>query len=717
LCVSHSTTLKIGVNEENPTMALRGLLLAVMLAMASSETATVNPIRRVVTMLQMMQKKVIAEGEKEQELFEKFMCYCKNGAGTLKKAIADAEAKIPQLESEIEAMGAEKVQLAADIIQHKKDRDAAKGAIVDATALREKEAATFAEESSDDSANLGAMDGAIKAISKGMGSAFLQSQAASALKNFVLNANIMDADRDALTSFLSQDSQYAPASGEIVGILKQMKDTMSAHLKDITAAEAKAKAAFKGLVAAKKKEIEALQKSIEEKIERVGKSGVELVNMAEDLEDTKEGLDEDKKFLADMAKNCATKKDEWAARQKTRSEELLALADTIKILNDDDALELFKKTLPTPSFLQITVTQKEVRRQAIAALKKGNDPRLDLISLALHGQKVDFSKVLKMIDDMVVLLGEEQVTDNDKKADCLTRFDTLEDEAKALARDVSNLEKNIADLKSSIETLTEEIAALEAGITDLDKQVAEATETRKEEHEDFVENLAANNAAKKLLEIAKNRLNKFYNPKLYKAPPKRELSEEERITVNMGGTLAPTAAPGGIAGTGVTVFAQKKVAPPPPPETFGAYSKKSEESSGVIGMIDLLKKDLTNEITEMEFDEKAAQGDYDKFVADSADKRAADSKSLAQKEEAKANAVADLVADEAELKSKQGEAMNNAKLTADTHLECDWLLENYDFRKEARAGEVDSLKKAKAILSGADYSFVQTAAVRRHLRG
>merc|ERR1712139_279236 len=107
----------------------------------------------------------------------------------------------------------------------------------------------------------------------------------------------------------------------------------------------------------------------------------------------------------------------------------------------------------------------------------------------------------------------------------------------------------------------------------LDKSVAEATATRKEEHDDYVETLAANSAAKDLLSFAKNRLNKFYNPKLYKAPPKRELSEADSITVSMGGTLAPTAAPGGIAGTGIAVLADvsahnaDRVAPPPPPET------------------------------------------------------------------------------------------------------------------------------------------------------
>merc|ERR1719515_483910 len=96
----------------------------------------------------------------------------------------------------------------------------------------------------------------------------------------------------------------------------------------------------------------------------------------------------------------------------------------------------------------------------------------------------------------------------------------------------------------------------------LDKQVAEATEQRKDEHSDYTELMANDSAAKDLLDFAKNRLNKFYNPKLYKAPPKRQLSEEDQLTVNMGGTLAPTAAPGGIAGTGIGL---SQVAPPPPP--------------------------------------------------------------------------------------------------------------------------------------------------------
>merc|ERR1711988_2057932 len=178
----------------------------------------------------------------------------------------------------------------------------------------------------------------------------------------------------------------------------------------------------------------------------------------------------------------------------------------------------------------------------------------------------------------VALLGKEQNDDNDKKEYCEKQIDTTEDDLKELELSVSDLGKAIADYKERIATLAEEIEALEDGIKALDKQVAEATDERKEEHEDNVETLANDNAAKQLIGLAKNRMNKFYNPKMYKAPPKRQLSEEERITVNMGGTLAPTAAPGGIAGTGVTALSQ--VAPPPPPATWGAYQKKGEESNG-----------------------------------------------------------------------------------------------------------------------------------------
>merc|ERR1711972_686514 len=227
---------------------------------------------------------------------------------------------------------------------------------------------------------------AIKVLSDGMsGSSFLQSSTANSIRRLAVDADMSSADRDMLTAFLSQGQGegYVPQSGQIVGILKQMLDTMKASLADVQAAEEKAIEDFKGLAAAKTKEIQANTDAIEAKTKRHGELGVEIVNMKEDLDDTKKALLEDKKFLADLEKNCDTKTAEWEERSATRSQELVALADTIKILNDDDALELFKKTLPTPSLLEVTDSTNNMRRRALAALKsKGS--RLSLIAMALR---------------------------------------------------------------------------------------------------------------------------------------------------------------------------------------------------------------------------------------------------------------------------------------------------------------------------------------------
>merc|ERR1719366_25489 len=144
---------------------------------------------------------------------------------------------------------------------------------------------------------------------------------------------------------------------------------MDASLATATSDEQGAVKAFNALVSAKTKEINALTKEIESKTSRIGELGVELVTLKEDLDDTTKSLAEDEAFLKDLEKNCKTKEDEWAARQKIRAEELLAIADTIKILNDDDALELFKKTLPSPSLLQVAATGKSVKSQALALLE------------------------------------------------------------------------------------------------------------------------------------------------------------------------------------------------------------------------------------------------------------------------------------------------------------------------------------------------------------
>jgi len=387
-------------------------------------------------------------------------------------------------------------------------------------------------------------------------------------------------------------------------------------------------------------------------------------------------------------------------------------------------LELFKKTIPSASLLQIQESVGTVRARARAALKTSQQhgPQIDFIELMLSGKKVGFEKVIKLIDEMVVTLKKEQVADDQKKEYCDYQFDISEDKKKELERSIADSDKAIDETKEMLSTVDDEIKALEDGIAALDKEVALATEQRKEEYADYQVLMANNKAAKELILFAKNRMQKFYNPKLYKPPPKRELTEEERITLNMGGTLAPTNPPGGIAGTGVgfvQIRAHERVqkdAPPPPPPGASAH-KKSEASGGVLAMMDLLVADIDKEMTGAELEEKDSQDDYQKLMMELSEKRATDSKTLTDKTAAKADGEANLQALE-DAKSATGEEL---KATLDyitsLHGECDFLLQYYDKRKEARASEIDAMGKAKAVLNGADYSLLQTEAKVKSLRG
>merc|ERR1712141_577799 len=150
-----------------------------------------------------------------------------------------------------------------------------------------------------------------------------------------------------------------------------MHDEMVKNATEGAKAEEEAINTYEELMAAKKREVDALTAEIEKKLKRSGNLGVQIAQLKNDLGDTEEALAADKEFLANMEKNCETKKKEWDVIVKTRAEELAALADTIKVLNDDDALELFKKTLPSASsFLQIQVTAQALRAKALTGLKK-----------------------------------------------------------------------------------------------------------------------------------------------------------------------------------------------------------------------------------------------------------------------------------------------------------------------------------------------------------
>jgi chromosome segregation ATPase len=290
-------------------------------------------------------------------------------------------------------------------------------------------------------------------------------------------------------------------------------------------------------------------------------------------------------------------------------------------------------------------------------------PHIDLVALALHAKTSEFGKVIGMIDEMVSVLGSEQKDDDEKKEYCGTELDATEDKIKVNEQEIADSEAAVADAKETIATVEKEIAALAAGIEELDASVDIATTQRQKENAAFKELRASNTAAKDLIMMAKKRLNKFYNPKL---------------------ALVATS------------FLQVKASVQAP-----ALVQKAD-AAGPLAMMDTLVAELDKETTIAETDEKDAQGDYETFMSDSKKMRADNTKILQDKTAAKADAIGALESHGDVLTASQKSLKGSQEQLGALHGDCDWLLSNYDTRKEARSDEVDSLKKAKAVLSGAD---------------
>jgi predicted nucleic acid-binding Zn-ribbon protein len=383
-----------------------------------------------------------------------------------------------------------------------------------------------------------------------------------------------------------------------------------------------------------------------------------------------------------------------------RAQEVAAISDAIGILNDDDALDVFKKAMPS-SFLQATgflqrsdsKASRAKKAQAILANLKSKDQNMKLLLFTFNSKlKMNggFDDVMKMIDDMVTLLGKQAAEDEKQKGWCEGEFETAADEEAAAKTKLGQTDATLSELTDKIGSLMEEISSLTASIAALDKSVADATEMRKSEHAEYVSMMQLNEVAIGLVTKASQRMQKFYNPTLYKAPPKTEATMEEKIIT---------------AGTFVQIHRRASVAPPPAPDAppSGAPAK-SAKSAGVLSMMDTIISDLKSDMKEGEYAEKTASKDYAELMADSQATRAGDVKALTGKESTKAE-TEDALMTAKETRSATATDLKQVQtVISDLHVSCDFILQNFDLRKEARTNEIEGLKNAKAVLAGASYS-------------
>jgi len=466
---------------------------------------------------------------------------------------------------------------------------------------------------------------------------------------------------------------YAPQSGEIFGILRQMKETFEANLSDAQKEEMANQKAYEDLKAAKEAEIAAGQAQIDTKTQELADTDEKLAQAKEDIEDTRNSLAADEKFLMMLKEKCQMTDKEWEERQKTRQLEMEAVSKALAILSGDDAHDLFTKTF-NPALLQEESSLQSSRRNEASKLLKAmadkhNNPRL--ATLAYKVRLDAFTRVKKAIDDMIAQLLKEKEDEIKHKDFCVDEFNTNQLQTEKKEREKQDLLAKIEDLELTIKTLTEEIENLKAQIAEMQVQLKRAGENREMENKEFQMTVADQRETQKLLQAALNVLAEFYGKK--------------------------------------AAFLQKQepVGPPPPPG-FEAY-KKNAASGGVMSMIQQIISDAKAMEAETIRSEEDAQKAYEDFVKETNASIEAKSKEIVNKSELKAKAETDLVETKEAKEAVMLELEQLSNYNAQLHQSCDFVLKNFDLRQTARDEEVEALRQAKAILSGAKFEeFLQT---------
>merc|ERR1711920_780994 len=657
-----------------------------------------RPVSKVITLLKDMLKQLEKEAEEDEEIYDKVACWCETNDKEKTKAIADAEAKIADLTVKIEELTAASARLNTEIKNLEKEVAANQEALDQATAIREKQLAEFNAEEKDLLESISALKAAITVLAKHHGGSLLQLPRSHLLgvaatlqhelqkHSSLLQGVLTHAERKTANAFIQAPEDYfdasptfkqsyAPQSGEIFGILRQMKETFEANLSDAQKEEMANQKAYEDLKAAKEAEIAAGQAQIDTKTQELADTDEKLAQAKEDIEDTRNSLAADEKFLMMLKEKCQMTDKEWEERQKTRQLEMEAVSKALAILSGDDAHDLFTRTF-NPALLQEESRVQSARRTQAATLLKAvadkhNNPRL--ATLAYKVRLDAFTRVKKAIDDMIAQLLKEKEDEIKHKDFCVDEFNTNQLQTEKKEREKQDLIAKIEDLELTIKTLTEEIETLKAEIAEMQVQLKRAGENREKENKEFQMTVADQRETQKLLKAALNVLAEFYGKK-----------------------------------EAALVQKQEPVGPPPPPG-FEAY-KKSAASGGVMSMLQQIIADASAMEAETIRSEEDAQKAYEDFVKDTNASIEAKSKDIVNKSDRKAKAESDLVATKESKEATMLELEQLSNYNAQLHQSCDFVMKNFELRQTSRDEEVEALKQAKAILSGAKFEeFLQSS--------
>lgn len=706
----------------------RAFALVCIVAACSTEIAvgssqgTGSPVEQVVQLLTDLKSKLEMDEKVEQQIYDKFACWCEKTTARKAEAIEDAQSDLRKLGQKMLTLKGTIGTLAAEIEELNAAIKANKEAQAEATALREKENAAWKAETDETKEALTALEQAIVVLKEATGgSALLQesTQARAAVKRVIdmLPTSVaLKPQQEALLSEFTaskESGKYSPQSATIQGMLRDMYENFARDVQEATNTEATKNRNYEEFIEEKTEELAALEVDKADKEEKKAKAEEDLADTTQEYDDTEAQMKIDIEFFDETKKSCKEKHDEWVERSDLRQQEVEGVGKAIEILSTDEARELFassikegKEVKADDSYDTGTITsllQKSADNSAEGsaaayhmlrdAARHTRSLRLAALAVRVQGTKAGhFDEVIAAIDAMIKTLKEEDLADIAKRDQC-------KEENKKIASVIGEvtwlIEKNeakIDKLLKTIEELEAEKAKTIEEIAATEKHMKDITKQREEENAEFLKSKEDDQKVIKLLAKARAVLVKYYQKNDVDIGPiqagAKDLAfEQEDPEFAISEDQAPEA-----------VFSNK--------------GKRKNETKGIVSIMTMLIEDVADEIKNAMKAEEEAQLAYEEQMATAQKLKESLVTKKVNLEVMIAKKQDELKDEEADKKKNEGDLKDEEDYKASIKPDCDWILKAFAERAEKRAAELDGLSGAKEYLVGYKPSLLERRVIK-----
>jgi hypothetical protein len=664
--------------------------------------AALNPVTRVVELLEGLSKKLTFEAKEEEDLYDKYVCWAQTVIQTKTATNEAAQTRIESLETYIADIEAGRVEFTSERADLEKQIAELNAGMEKAGDLRDQEHEDFEAAKEEMEIAIKALDEAIKVLSDA-GKGKLLSVKFDLRRILTIGTNILskndqkyleqelDADVPRINKKSPFKGKYVAKSKKILQILEDMQKTFEDNLDDAEDKEKKAKKSYDSLMESKGKELDTAKEALTDLSGEGGARGVAKEEAKQEVDDLKAQVEADEGFISDTQEALDEKKSEFKERKKLRMGEIAAISEAIGVLRSDDARDTFKKSLgllflQTRSRRKVINEWKKTRSDAAELVRAigehTNNPQLTLLALEVLNQKAQgdasLDTVIEEIDKMIDKLKDDEKDDKKKKEECEKDRKEKTKESRELSLEIDDATEAIKEEKSKIKEQEALIKEAKEEIEKLEEELKEATRQREDEKEAYEQGKKEDEAAVEIIGNAMDVLKKFYeeNDMVFAQIAKKDKKQAPEVEAGE--------------------------APPPPPDTFeGDYKGAGKAAKGIQEIMEMIQKDIEEDIeenTKMEKDAVKAFKELEK-----------DTKKALKKEKSSIADAEGIIADsEQEISDQEGIKKDKSKLLEavidelkDMKDGCDFICVNFDTRKENRELEIEGLKKAKTILKKA----------------